>query len=462
MDQRPGDRLQRNLWACMADGASYSVMVGLGETYLAAFVLALGLGEQAAGLIAGAPMLAGAVLQLVAPWAVERLRSRRVWVVACAALQAASLLLVSAVAFVEGRGRWLVFVAATLYWAAGLATGPAWNVWVTQIIPASIRPVFFARRARLGHLGVMVGFIAGGAALQAGNARGAALTVFAVMFAAASCFRFFSAAMLALQSEPKSGPSPEKPHLDDLADRRRGEPFWRILTYLLLVQFAVHLAAPFFTPFMISHLRLSYAAYAALVAVAYVGKMAAMHWAGTMATRLGPRRLLWLAGMAITPLSAGWLISNSFSYLAMLQVAGGLAWGAYELAMLLVFFDSIPNTRRTAVLTLYNLGNAVAIAGGSLAGALLLGWWGETRNVYLTLFGLSAVARLISLAMLPRAPLNMPVETSITRTVAVRPEGSLERPVLAGSNPESAEPPSLSLPLRADVDETPPVAETPA
>src|ERR671911_456001 len=49
---------------CMADGGTYSVMVGLGETYLAAFVLALGLGERAAGLIAGAPMLAGAVLQL--------------------------------------------------------------------------------------------------------------------------------------------------------------------------------------------------------------------------------------------------------------------------------------------------------------------------------------------------------------------------------------------------------------
>ena len=30
-------------------------------------------------------------------------------------------------AFTEGKLRWLVFLAATLYWAAGMATGPAWN-----------------------------------------------------------------------------------------------------------------------------------------------------------------------------------------------------------------------------------------------------------------------------------------------------------------------------------------------
>jgi MFS family permease len=463
MDKRPVSRLKRDLGAIMADGASFSVMVGLGETYLAAFVLALGLGERAAGLIAAAPMLAGAVLQMAAPWAVQKLGSRRRWVVACAALQAASLLMVAAIALSGGPGRWLVFVAATLYWGTGMATGPAWNVWVAQIVPSYLRPTFFARRARVGHIGVLVGFVAGGAALQFGQQSGTALIVFAAIFAVAGGFRFFSAAMLALQSEPQPAENRETWRMRDLTARRGGEAFWRVLMYLLFVQFAVHLASPFFTPFMISHLGLSYAGYASLIALAFCGKIAAMHWLGDLASRLGPQRLLWIAGLAITPLSGLWFFSQSFAYLAVLQIAGGFAWAAYELAMLLVFFEAIPAHRRTAVLTLYNLGNAVAIAVGAFAGAAILGMFGETRGVYLMLFVLSSAARLASLAILPRAPQQAPATAPITRTLAVRPEGSLERPVLAGRAEEAPSPAVSVAAAREDAAEVvPAIAETSA
>ncbi len=52
---RPGDDLR----ASIADGAGVSAMVGVGETYFAAFALALGTGETVAGLVATLPMLAG-------------------------------------------------------------------------------------------------------------------------------------------------------------------------------------------------------------------------------------------------------------------------------------------------------------------------------------------------------------------------------------------------------------------
>jgi hypothetical protein len=75
---------ERDLHAITADGAFFSAMVGLGETYVPAFALAVGLGEVVAGLIATLPMLAGAVFQLVTPWAVRHLRSYRRWIVLCA------------------------------------------------------------------------------------------------------------------------------------------------------------------------------------------------------------------------------------------------------------------------------------------------------------------------------------------------------------------------------------------
>src|SRR5436190_13512291 len=133
---RPRLRLRRarprdDLRASVRDGACVSAMVGLGETYFAAFALALGLGQTVAGLVATLPMLAGASLQLATPWFLQRVRSFKKWVVLFASLQAAALLVMPLAAWLIGRSAasW-GFVAASLYWAAGQATGAAWNTWV--------------------------------------------------------------------------------------------------------------------------------------------------------------------------------------------------------------------------------------------------------------------------------------------------------------------------------------------
>ena len=45
------------------DGFAFSIMVGIGETYLPAFMLTAGRGEMAAALIATIPMMTGSLLQ---------------------------------------------------------------------------------------------------------------------------------------------------------------------------------------------------------------------------------------------------------------------------------------------------------------------------------------------------------------------------------------------------------------
>jgi len=109
------------------------------------------------------------------------------------------VLVLTGLAFAENVRPWMVFVPATLYWAAGLAAGPAWNLWVEQLVPARIRGGFFARRSRLCHAGVLIGLISGGLLLRwSGDVT---LLAFAGMFAVGAVGRFVSAAMLARQTE---------------------------------------------------------------------------------------------------------------------------------------------------------------------------------------------------------------------------------------------------------------------
>ncbi|MCK4684849.1 MAG: MFS transporter, partial [Pirellulales bacterium] len=71
--------LRRDLFVSTADATAYSVMIGCGEIFFPAFVLALGLGPVAAGLIPSLSILIAALVQLITPVAVNRLGSNRLW-----------------------------------------------------------------------------------------------------------------------------------------------------------------------------------------------------------------------------------------------------------------------------------------------------------------------------------------------------------------------------------------------
>ena len=133
--QQHASRLRHNLRASTSDGMACSVMIGIGENYLPAFALALGMGELVAGWIACVPLLAGAVLQLVSPACVRRIGSVRRWVVLCVAAQALSFIPLIITALSGHMRRSMLFVLAAIYWGSGMASGPAWANWMDTLVP---------------------------------------------------------------------------------------------------------------------------------------------------------------------------------------------------------------------------------------------------------------------------------------------------------------------------------------
>jgi MFS family permease len=85
------------------------------------------------------------------------------------------------------------------------------------------------------------------------------------------------------------------------------------------------------------------------------------------------------------------------------QMASGVAWGAYELATLLVFFDHIDARERTRVLSLFNLAVAIAVVIGAGCGSLLFHWLGPELPGYAVLFLVSSSLRVAGLVYLRRS-----------------------------------------------------------
>jgi MFS family permease len=400
--QRGATRLNRDLLAMTADGVGCNLMVGLGETHLPAFILFLGMGGVAAGLLTTLPVLAGAILQLAAPWGVRRCGSHKSWVVATAVVQALSLLAVLSAAQAGAFTGLVVFAAATLYWASGLASAPAWNTWVEEIVPQSIRARFFGRRQRFCQAGLFTGFVAGGLSLHFGAGYEQTAAVFVCVFGMAAACRLFSAWCMAQQTPPARVIEEQTLSPADMLRGLRHDSGGKLLTYLFSVQAMVQFSGPYFTPFMFRELKLSFFEFTLLIALGFLGKIVASPLYGRLAQRIGARNLLWVGGTAIVPISGLWVVSQSLPYLAIVQFLSGVAWAAYELAFFLMFFEAIPRRQRTSVLTYYNLSNSTAMVVGSLVAGAVLYSLGESYNGYLMLFGLSSVGRFAALGLLYR------------------------------------------------------------
>jgi MFS family permease len=437
------NRLRRDLGAISADGAAFSVMVGVGETYLVPFALALGIAAGKASLLATLPILAGSLLQLAAPAGVRALGSYRRWVAGCAALQALCFAPLLVAAARGAASPAALFAIGAAYWGFGMATGPAWNAWVGTLVPARLRARFFARRARFAQLALLIGIAAGGYTLELGKQRGAVFGAFAALFATAGLARLVSSRFLAALSETPGLASRSEPiRARGVLRQLRGTDAGRILAWLLAMQVVVNVAAPFFAPFMLGPLGLSYDGFMVLTATSFVSRVAVLPLLGRLAERGRAARLMQLGAIGIVPLPALWLISDDFGYLVALQAFAGCAWAAVELATLLVFFDALEQETRTSVLTLYNVGNAAAVALGSLLGAGLFVALGEGAAAYAALFSVSSITRAATLPLLRHVhPPKPGAPTGELDTLAIRPSlGALQRPIVSSLGPIGEEP----------------------
>jgi MFS family permease len=415
----PRAGLRRDLWVSTADAAAFSLMVGCGETYIPAFALALGLGPVAAGMMASVPVLVGAIVQLITPLAVARLGTNRGWVIACTTVQSLSFV-PFAVWAIRGHATLAeLLFAASVYWSAGMAGAPAWNTWMGTLIPEGMRTVYFANRSRLGQFGVFIGFVLGGLMLQWGEARGVTLLAFAGLFIAAGICRVFSTMMLLNCREferPKAGnhsdaaPGPVTgtaffSWMHDLGRalrRMANSPSGPLVTYLCCLVFAAQFSAPYFTPYMLRERGFSYHAFMLVVATSFLAKALFLPSLGRLGSRIGSLGLLWVGGLSVIPLTLLWLPSANVAYLVGVQVLAGGCWACWELAVALLFFDAVPHRDRTGVITVYNLGLAIATVAGATAGGLLLRTLGEDSQAYVTVFAVSSLLRVATVPLLRR------------------------------------------------------------
>ncbi|MCX6129249.1 MAG: MFS transporter [Proteobacteria bacterium] len=400
------DPLPSSLYVSFWDVAFYSLMVGLGESYLSAFVLSTGFSDRASGLLVSLPTLIGSVIQLLAGFCVQILGSQRRWVMLCASIQGAALLGLSFIAFGQRldplHSKLAIFVLITGYWTFGLAASPSWNSWIGSIVPYPHRTKFFAYRTRIAQLFTVIGLLIAGFTLEIKGSGQLKLPIFSLLFAISAICRYISVAFLYKHPETSLLPSidPRKLLKQDFWLWVSARRTFIIIIFLFLTQMATNISGPFFNAYMLKQISLDYYHYMALISTAFLARIVAGGLLQNLAHNLGATTLTHLGALLIVPLPALWVLSTSFAYLLFFQALTGFAWGCHELGLTLLYMEKQSNQERAHLLTITQVLNASAMFLGSGIGYILLGSGPTKIESYYKLFILSSCLRLLPLAVI--------------------------------------------------------------
>jgi len=409
---------------------TYSFMVGTGETYFAAFALALGSSEKASGLVAAVPPLVGATAQLFAPRLAARVGSPSRWIQGCALLQVASFVPMIVGALVGALPIWVLFVVAGVYWTSALGAGGVWNTWIGLCLPPKIRPHYFGIRSRLCQATLLAALVTAGVILQMTDGTRWELVGFAVLFVMAAAARASSIPYLRIQRDPPSWPEHRPvPLWHFLAN------FWhradaRLVALMLAMQVAVQMGQPFLNPYLLKQLDASPAMYLGLIGASFAAKSVALPFLGAYAKRRGARSLLALGAIGTALMILPWIVAPSAPWWFAIQAVSGVAQGAWELATFLLLLETIPSEERTSTMSGFFFLNSLAMAVGAYVGSLLLGL-APDAGAYATLFSVSTAARVGALVLLPFVHVEvLRAIPLISSTLAVRLNaGSIETPI---------------------------------
>ncbi len=376
------------------DAFFFSLMVGAGETYLPAYALSVGMSEWLTGLFATVPLMAGALLQLLSPWLLVHIRSPKKWVTGAVIVQALVFLplLYFSVTSV-GNFLWL-FVLSSLYWAMNFAAGPAWNFWMNQLVPEERVAHFFALRHRICQIGILLGIVGGGVALQAKWQLGPFENAFSLIFFGAFACRMLSAFFLSRKKEMVVQAIP-RPAFKELFSLWTNPQYRGFFSFLFFFYIVISISSPFVTPYFLEKLNLNYHDYMFSLAALFLSKILIMPFAGSLIRKYSAKRVFFWGAMGVSPLPALWPMSNELWFIMLLQGVSGAFWGLFEVALSVTFFNQIKQQSKVLILTLYNFFNSSAVILGSLLGGQILRHFDASLGSYYFIFMFGAGLRVI-------------------------------------------------------------------
>ena len=355
---------------------------------LTAFALHLGASNAMVGLLASAPFLAQ-LLQLPAVLMVERWRKRKLIAVGTSVIGRLMLGVMAVTAFFTGTAPLLVFLAAQFILCGfGAIGGCAWNAWIRDLAPEQRLGEVFARRTMwLTAIGLALGLAAALALdLTPAGSRGRNM-VFAGMFAVGCITGLISARMVSLMPEPVMPPASGPIALGSLLRQPLTDTnFRRLLIFVGSWQFAINLATPFITVFIVRQLGFPVSFVLVLSVISQVANIVALRLWGRLSDRYANKSVLAVCAPAYLLAIVGMIGASQMeaesaimAWLVFVHIVMGAAVAGTTLTSTNIALKLSPKGSATAYVAANAMATAIAAGLAPILGGLLADFFATRR-----------------------------------------------------------------------------------
>jgi Major Facilitator Superfamily. len=242
----------------IGDGLAAEAMTTLtGGAFLVAMAILMGASNFQIGLLAALPTFTN-VFQLLSIWLVRRYNNRRAISVICGLLARFPLLVVSVlVLFFAKDSVSLVIFFLFFHYFFGSIAGPSWNSWMKDLVPEKTLGAYFSRRSSYTQTLNVVLSLALAFVLDYIKKRYPQyeLSTYATMFGIGGIIGLLGSIILAKTPEPQS--YLVKENVFRLFKRPLlNRNFRSLLIFNSVWVFALNLATPFFTVFLLKSMKM--------------------------------------------------------------------------------------------------------------------------------------------------------------------------------------------------------------
>lgn len=394
--QQEKSAVEKSLDLSIKDGVAFAATTGFGDNYINPFAVALGASNFQIGLLSSIPQLLPALMQLKVADMTERLGSRKKIIVRSVFLHAFMLLPIALVPYVSKSIQIGMLIGlCTLYMLFASLAGPAWGSLMADLVPLRKRGVFFSKRSRLIGLVTLSTTFLAGYTLHLFKTQ--SLIGFTIIFFLAMISRYISCYFLSRMYEPPLEVKREHYFSFGAFVRRLNVGnFGKYVIFQSTFNFAVFIASPFFTVFMLRDLGFSYLTHTIVVITVPLATILSMSYWGRYSDALGNRRVMRICSIIISVLPALWLVSHEVYFLIGIQVLAGFFWGGFNLCSSNFIYESAIPEKRTRCISYFNTINGLAICLGNLLGGFLATHIPPVLGYrLLTLFAISSCLRII-------------------------------------------------------------------
>lgn len=435
---------KQHVKASFRDAAYTSLNIGMGESYFAAFMLALGISDVLAGLGTIVPQFIGVIFQLLSIRSFFTQYSLKKRLIMFLSFQAIAMIpLIFAGIFKINSAPFIIGILG-IYWASLLSLNPPWNRLIGHTVPAKFRLKFFSIRNQFGQFSVFIGLIGSGVALYFAKKSHAELPVYVGIFS----FGFFLKCMSIYEIKSNhidyalAPGSEQRVRFRDFIKRLKGTDQGKLITFLFLFYVTVHFSAPYFTPYMLTGLKFNYLEFMAVTSISYFGRLFTLKILQKKAKSRQVNKILLLATMGICTSPLLWAISQKYWWIVFVEFLSGCYWAGFELSTILLYYQKIDDRERTSIITYITFLNTTGMICGSLLGALFMKILPVSYDKYLTLFTISTFIRTILVVFAPQVNFRgqIPELISFNRVMSVRPPfGAFTRPFVGKIKKEKSE-----------------------